>query len=69
MDDPSEFYFVQDGFYEIGYEINKISKYRVQFGPRTLIGSFNLAFDLRHQFKVKASSDLQCMSMRKRNWK
>jgi len=43
LDDCSEIYFVMSGKYDVGYEINKIRRYRIQFGDRTVIGGFNMA--------------------------
>ena len=45
LDESSELYFIQSGIYDIGYEINKVKKYRLQFGPRTIIGGFAVAFN------------------------
>jgi signal-transduction protein with cAMP-binding, CBS, and nucleotidyltransferase domain len=44
LDCVEEFYFVQSGNYDIGFEINNTNKYRLQFGPRTVIGAFNVCF-------------------------
>jgi len=68
MEQALEFYFVQQGRYNIGYEINKITRYRVQFGPRTVIGGFNVAFNIRHQFVMKAVDAMQCFAIRLNSW-
>ena len=44
LDCVEEFYFIQSGIYDIGFEINNKHKYRLQFGPRTVIGAFNICF-------------------------
>lgn len=54
--------------YDIGYEINKILRYRLQFGPRTIIGAFNVMFAKRFNFQFKARTHMSCLAMRKKNW-
>jgi len=44
LQEVTEILFVQTGRYDIGYEINKVLKFRLQFGPRSIIGGFNLVF-------------------------
>ena len=62
-------YFVCKGFYKIGYEINKTIKYKLLFGPRTVIGGFAIAFNQRHNYFYRSQSFLQAFSIRRRNWK
>jgi hypothetical protein len=40
LEECGEVLFVMEGRYNVGYEINKIVKFRKQFGPSTTIGSF-----------------------------
>ena len=61
-------YFVQSGRYDIGYAINKIVKYRIQFGARTIINGFALAYDMRSVYIYRASTHMKCMAIRKANW-
>ena len=68
LEQALEFYFVQQGRYNIGYEINKVIKYRLQFGPRTVIGAFNVAFNKRHQYFIQASAQMNCFAIRKVSW-
>jgi len=44
LEQSLEMYFVQKGKFDIGYEINKIIMYRLQFGPRNVISGFNVTF-------------------------
>lgn len=69
MDESGEFYFVQNGKYIVGFEINKKIKFRLQFGPRTLISSFHVMFDKRVGEVYKSSNDLHCVAIRKNKWK
>ena len=69
LDEVQEIVFVQQGRYNIGYEINKQEKFRLQFGARTIIGGFNLNFDKRSFFIYRAHTAIKAMSIRKSNWK
>jgi hypothetical protein len=40
MTEVLEILFVEKGFYNVGYEINKKEFLRRQFGPSTVIGGF-----------------------------
>ena len=58
LDECLEVLFVLEGRYAIGYEINKIKKYRRQFGPSTIIGGFNMCFQKRYFFHFIAQSNM-----------
>ena len=68
LEECNEILFVQQGSYNIGYEINKVVRFRMQFGPRSIIGGFNLCFDKRNFFIYKAHSRIKGMAIRKMNW-
>ena len=40
LDECLEIHFVIDGKYDVGYEVNKICRFRRQFDPSTIIGAF-----------------------------
>ena len=40
QDECLEVYFVQQGRYNVGYEINRKRRLRKQFGPSTIIGAY-----------------------------
>lgn len=44
LEECNEIIFVQDGYFNIGYEINNTIKLRYQFGPRNIILAFNVCF-------------------------
>ena len=68
LEECQEIYFVMKGLYSVGFEINKIMKYRLQFSPRTAIGGFNMQFGKRMLFIFKADTELDCLSIRKKNF-
>jgi len=47
LDEIMEFYCVQKGNFNVGYEINKKRYYRIKFGAGNLLGAFNLHFNYR----------------------
>lgn len=68
LDECLEVLFVLDGKYDIGYEINKIRRFRKQFGPSTMIGGFNMCFHKRFLFTFVAHTDLDCYAIRRQEW-
>ena len=47
LEESLEILFVQQGKYDVGYEINKKAFYRRQFGPSTIIGGFEVTYGRR----------------------
>lgn len=68
LEECAEILFVQKGRYLIGFEINKIKKFRLLFGERTVIGGFNVCFNQRSYFIYKSATSMKCMAIRKMNW-
>ena len=54
LEECNEAYFVVQGTYNVGYEVNKHQRYRKQFGPSTAIGVYNMSFQKRMNFMYKA---------------
>ena len=69
LDDCSEIYFVMSGKYDVGYEINKIRRYRIQFGDRTVIGGFNMANGQRMTFHFMAHVETIAYGIRLKHWR
>lgn len=68
LDECLEVLFVMQGKYNIGYEVNKIKRYRRQFGPSTIIGGFQMCFHKRYLFTIQAQTDVKCYAIRKEKW-
>lgn len=62
LDESLEFYFVMKGTFDFGYEINKKKYYRIKFGPGNVIGAFNLTFNYRSQFTIRAGTTMHCFA-------
>ena len=65
MEECLEVLFVEEGKYQVGYEINKKRFYKLQFGVSTVIGGFNTCFKKRYFFIYRAKTDVSCLAMRK----
>ena len=68
QDECLEVYFIQNGRYNIGYEINRKRRLRKQFGPSTIIGAFQMCFTKRHEFLIIAQTDIICYVIRRDRW-
>lgn len=69
LDSAEEIYFIMQGRYDIGYELNYCKRYRIQFGERTVIAGFNVANDQRINFNYRAHSYISAYSIRRKTWK
>jgi hypothetical protein len=47
LDEVNELSFIEEGEYDLGYEVNKVEKYKMRLGSRTVIGAFNICFNKR----------------------
>ena len=65
MEESLEVLFVEQGRYQVGYEINKKRFFRRQFGVSTNIGGFNTCFKKRYLFIYRAKTDMSCLAIRK----
>jgi len=58
-------FFITKGCYDVGYEINKKVRYRMQFGGRTIIGGFNVTFEQKHTYYYKTFGEVYGFGIRK----
>jgi hypothetical protein len=47
LDEVNELSFIEQGEYDLGYEVNKVEKYKMRLGSGTVIGAFNICFNKR----------------------
>ena len=47
LDEVNEILFIEQGEYDIGYEVNKTEKFKLRLGQNTVIGAFNICFNKR----------------------
>ena len=60
MGECLEILFVEHGYYKVGYEVNKKTFFRRQFGESTTIGGFEICYQKKFIFKYIASSFMKC---------
>lgn len=65
LDECEEVLFVQQGKYNIGYQINNKVYYRKQLGKYSIMGGFQIMFNQRFQFLYKCCSLIKGLSIRK----
>ena len=68
LDDVNEVIFIEEGFYDVGYEVNKKVQFKVRHPQKTVIGAFEACFNRRSLFIYKTHKDCSGFSVRKRNW-
>lgn len=68
LDECLDIIFVESGKYDYGYEINKKKIYRIQFGCSTIIGGFEMNYEQRFQFNIRANCEVSGYGIRKKNW-
>jgi hypothetical protein len=68
LDECLEVLFVEKGRYQIGYEINKQQFMCRQYGMSTIIGGFQVVYNIRFSFIYRAFTAMKCLSLRKQNF-
>ena len=63
-----EITFIMTGTYQVGYEINKITKMKIQLPLGTSFGGFNCFFLQRTMFVYKCKMLMTGYAMRRQNW-
>lgn len=64
----NEVLFVQQGMYNVGYQINNKVYYRKQLGKQSTIGGFQIMFNKRFQFIYKTCNIVKGLSVRKESF-
>lgn len=68
LDECLEIYFVLRGSFEAGFSINNKKIYRLMYSQNKTIGAFNVVFNKRSQYLIRASSLMNCFGCRKRSF-
>jgi len=69
LDSVEQIFFFMKGNIDIGYEINRIVKYKIRFRGSVIIGGFECSFNRRSQAMYKANTESNGYMIRKNNWK
>ena len=65
LDEVQEILFIENGEYNVGYEVNKTEKFRLRLSKNTIIGAFNVCFNKRNIFIHKTHTECTGYSIRK----
>ena len=72
LDEMNEVLFFETGMYEIGYEINRFTKYILRYknslARANAIGAYGATFNKRSLFKFRCASECKGFFIRKSMW-
>ena len=68
LDECVEILFIENGSYNIGYEINKKIYFRKQRGSLSIIGGFQICNKWRFEFIYQTCTIVKAQSIRKENF-
>lgn len=65
LQEIQEVLFVQKGFIEVGFEINRQKKFVIRFANKVIIGAYNCSVNKKTLFVYKCKTDVQGYMLRK----
>jgi hypothetical protein len=68
LDEVNELILFNNGTYEIGYEINRVTKYAIKFRNHKVLEAYGATFNKRSAFIYKAHTVCEGFFIRKSNW-
>lgn len=68
-EDVEEVIFIEQGMYDIGFNLNHMKRFKLRFGPKTVVGAFNVCFDKHQMFIYKTVTQCSGYFVRKLRWK
>jgi hypothetical protein len=70
VEDVEEVFFIDKGSIDIGFEINRESKFVLRLGNGGVVGAYNITFGSKTVFIYKVSNlaDFEGFTIRKDNW-
>lgn len=63
-----EIFFLTKGHFIVGYNINDVKKYCMQFKDRGIIGAYEVTYSKKSEFIYTAFSYIEGFFIRVRNW-
>ena len=49
-EDVEEVIFIEQGVYDIGFNLNHMKRFKLRYGAKTVVGAFNVCFDKHQMF-------------------
>lgn len=68
-EDVEEVIFIEQGVYDIGFNLNHMKRFKLRFGAKTVVGAFNVCFDKHQMFIYKTVTQCSGYFVRKLRWK
>ena len=69
LEECNEVLFVLKGQYSMGFQINKKAHYKINLRDGTVISGFNVLYECRSQYLIKAFTEMECYAIKKMNLK
>lgn len=68
LDTVDQVYFFKEGKVDVGYDINRITKFKVRLQAPCFIGAFECTFKFRSWYIYKVKNECEGFFMRKMAW-
>jgi CRP-like cAMP-binding protein len=68
VEEVNEIFFIESGSVDIGFEINRDSKYVLRLFKGGCIGAYNVTFSTKTAFIYKVSQSYTGLTIRKQKW-
>ena len=69
LDEVNEVIFINQGTYEIGFEMNRIQNFVLRFKDSNVIGAYGVTFNKRTLFVYKTVTTCQGFFIRRNAWR
>lgn len=68
-EDVEEVIFIEQGSYDIGFNLNHMKRFKLRYGAKTVVGAFNVCFDKHQMFIYQTCVECKGYFVRKLRWK
>lgn len=68
LEDVSEILFLEKGFIDVGFEINRRPHMVLRIRSGTIIGGYNCSFNRKNMFLYRCYSNIEGYMLRKESW-
>ena len=68
-EEVQEMYFICNGSFDVGFSIDKKPFYKLRFGPRNIIGAFNMFFEATSLILIRSYTFCEGYGVRKQLFK
>lgn len=68
LEEVEEIYFIEKGSVDIGFEINRITKFIFRLHKGGVVGAYNMTFNTKTMFFYQVKQTFTGLTIRKDNW-